>query len=225
MVKWPVGIFLGFLIVAGLVGSYEHRDMRERRQRANEAFQMIRQETDEKAKLAALGDVSIDPAGLTLGKLNDILQRQPHKLASVPDTTRLGWVCGGELCAIEAAFFVPRAENLPSSTAPLLISVSNVGFGKPFQGSIGGVHLGDSVEALRNTSRRHGNEPTLSQRRIPWDKDWEVGWTDTDGHAISSLTFFNKTALNKAHTVSDGGSRRKVLAKMCCGSRSWLISI
>jgi hypothetical protein len=209
MKKWMGGILLGFIVSAAvLVGTYRYRDAQKRREQARQALQMIRQDIEEKARLASLGDISIDPSGLTLGKLNDILRQPAHKLTSAATSTRLGWACGGELCAVEAAFAIPAGTDVPSSAAPMLLSASGVGFGKPFQGSIGGIHLGDPVDVVLNVCRQHGYE-VKEPHRISWDKDWEVAWTESDHHTVSSLFFWNRTILNvmraslKGHSIEN----------------------
>lgn len=163
-----------------------------------QALGLIRQEIDEKAALASLGDINIDPAGLTLAKLNEVLQRQPHELSpSAKNSTALGWACAGDSCAVVAFFHAPPGREVSPSVAPIELLVSTVGFGRPFQGSVGGIHLGDSVEKLIVICKQRGYQPRTEPHRISWDKDWEIGWTEMEGK-ISSFVFFNMTLLNRA---------------------------
>jgi hypothetical protein len=175
MKRWIVVVLAGvLLVVIALVTSHKFDDTRERREKARQAFQMMQQEIAEKDKLASLGDIRIDLVGLTLGTLNERLQQQPHKLKSMPNNTRLGWACGGDLCAVEADFDVPQKENVPPPTVPMLLRVTRVGFGKPFLGSIDEIHLGDPVDKVLESSRQRGNRPLSQNSRIPWNKEWDV---------------------------------------------------
>lgn len=210
MKKWMGRVLLTFIVAAAVfAGTFWYKGIQKKREQERQARQMIRQDIEEKARLASLGDISIDPSGLTLGKLNDILRQPAHKLTSAATSTRLGWACGGELCAVEAAFPIPPGRDVPSSAAPMLLSASGVGFGKPFQGSIGGIHLGDPVDVVLNVCRQHGYEVKKEPHRISWDKDWEVAWTESDHHTVSSLFFLNRTVLNvmradlKGHRVEN----------------------
>ena len=158
----------------------------------------MQQEIDEKAALASIGDVNIDPAGLTLAKLNEVLQRPPHDVFRTqrPPMHALGWACGGDNCAVIAFFPVPPEIQISPSTAPVELLVTNIGFGKPLQGSVGGIHLGDSVEKLLDTCRRRGYQPKDKERRVPWNKDWTIRWYEENGK-ITVLAFFDTADLNR----------------------------
>ena len=194
MNKWS-HVFLGLVLAAvAVVGTYWYEDGLERNEKSRQALQTIRQEIAEKERLASLGDMSIDLPGLTFGKLNDILRQPVHKLDSRGNSTRVGWACGGELCALEAAFAVPPGKNLPLSATPIQLVVSTVGFGKPFQGSIGGIRLGDSPDRILDVCRKHVYGAVKGNNRLAWDKDWEVVW-DGDRKA-NLLIFWNMSFLN-----------------------------
>jgi hypothetical protein len=183
-------------VAAGaLVGTFWYKHTPKNEAQSRQAFQIVSQEIEEKNKLASLGDIGIEPSGLTFGKLNDLLRQPDHKLNSAPGSIRVGWACGGELCAVEAAFAVPKGTNLPSSAVPIVLSITNVGFGKPFQGSIGGIRLGDSPDVVLNVCRQHGYGVRRENHRLSWDKDWEVAWTESD-RKVSSLFFLNRTVLD-----------------------------
>ena len=70
-----LGIFAVFLLHSW------YKENKRKADRAREALGLIRQEVDKKAALASLGNINIDPAGLTLAKLNEVLQRPPHELS------------------------------------------------------------------------------------------------------------------------------------------------
>ena len=144
--------------------------------------------------MASLGDLSIDLSGLTLGKVNDVLQQPNHRLDSRGSSTRVGWACGGELCALVAAFAIPAGKDLPLSALPIQLAISTIGFGKPFQGSIGGIHLGDSPDTILAVGRKHGYGAIKGNHRLTSDRDWEV-WR-TDDCIADLLIFWNMSLLN-----------------------------
>jgi hypothetical protein len=200
MAKWAIRGCLGFVVAAAVfVGAYWYKDTRQRRQEARQALQIIRQEIIEKDKLASLGNIHTDPSQLTFGMLNELLRQPAHKLASAPTSTRLGWACGGEGCAVYGYFPIPPGKEVPSSSTPVLLYVSTIGFGKPFQGSIGGIRLGDPVDVLKNVCLQ-GHEAKEGTHRIFRDKDWEVGWTESKDHKVDTLLFFNKPLINALRT-------------------------
>jgi hypothetical protein len=136
MKKWMGRGFLGLILAAvAVVGAYWYKDELKRNEKSRQALQTASQEIEEKDRLASLGDLSIDLSGLTLGKLNDVLQQPNHRLDSRGSSTRVGWACGGELCALVAAFAIPAGKDLPLSAIPIQLAISTIGFGKPFQGS------------------------------------------------------------------------------------------
>jgi len=178
--KESVGrVFLGLILAAvAVAGAYWYKDKLKRNEKSRQALETVNQEIEEKERLASLGDVNIDLSGLTLGRLNDAMQQPIHRLDSRGNSTRVGWACGGELCALVAAFATPAGKDLPLSAIPIQITVSKEGFGKPFQGSIGGIHLGDSPDKILAVCRKHGYGATKGNRRLTADRDWEVSWTD-----------------------------------------------
>ena len=199
---WMSGAVLAVIAATGaLIGTFWYKRTLKGEARSRQAFQMVSQEIEEENKLASLGDIGIDPSGLTLGKLNDLLRLPAHRLSSAPNSSRVGWACGGELCAVTAAFAIPNGMDLPPSAEPILLYVTDIGFGKPFQGSIGGIHLGDPPDVILNVCRQRGYGAARENHRITWDKNWEISWTRSD-HRLDSLTFMNRTVLDGLHTNS-----------------------
>ena len=207
MSKWAIRGCLAFVIAAAvLFATYWYKDARQRRQELKQALQMVRQEVKEKEALASLGNINIDPSGLTLGILNDLLRQPAHKLEAPKGATStwLGWACGGDLCAVLASFPIPPEKDVQPSSSPVVLWVSDVGFGKPFQGSIGGIHLGDSVDILRNLCLQRGHEAKDGPNRIFWNKDWKVSWSESEDHRVTSMLFFNMPLVNALRTDIKG---------------------
>lgn len=196
-------VFLGVALAAVVIfGMVWLKNERRKTETAKQALRTINQEVEEKERLASLGDIHIELSGLTLGKLNDLLQQPPHKLVSKDDSSRVGWACGGELCALDAAFLVPAGKNVPLSASPFHITVSTVGFGKPFTGSIDGIHLGDTPDRILAACRKHGYGASKGNNRLTLDADWEVAWTGE--HAADLLIFWNMSETTKSDANKRG---------------------
>jgi len=67
--------------------------------------------------------------------------------------------------------------------------------------------LGDLLDTLIETSRRHGNKPEGKKHRTPWENNWEVGWIEMHGAKIGGLIFFHSVALNAAQAEAKGDGR------------------
>jgi hypothetical protein len=204
MRNWIGRVSLTLLIAAIVIfGMLWNNYEGKKRDLAKQALRTINQEIEETGRLASLGEISIDPSGLTLEKLNDVLRQPPHKLESRGGSNRLGWACGGELCALNAAFLVPAGEDVPLSTTPFQITLSKPGFGKPFAGSIGGIHLGDSPDTILAVCRKHGYGASKGPNRLTLNSDWEVAWTGGN-RATDLLIFWNMSALAKSGAKQEG---------------------
>ena len=208
--RQKIGLFvLALLAVVSLFFLLPwYKESRRRDEAARRALGEIRQEIAETSALAALGDINIDPADVTLKSLNDVLQRSPHEISDHPKNSkfiRMGWACGGDLCTVTAFFLKPPGGQVPLSAPPVELWIGSASFGKPFAGSIGGIHLGDSPEKVIDICRQRGYQPRTRVQRISWDKDWEIAWTEMDGK-VSSLVFFNMTLLNRAAAELKAGA-------------------
>lgn len=198
-------LFLGLLVLAAIFFVYPcYKDRKQTMKEARRAIEEIRQEAHESTALASLGDIKINLQDLTLRKLNEILQRPPKKLSDGgKNYTWLGWACGGDLCTVKASFLVPAGNDVPSSATPAVLFLNDATFGKPFQGSIGGIHLGDPEEKLIAICEQNGYERKNELNGISWNEDWEVRWFASDGK-IKGLVFFNVTLLNRAKDPAEG---------------------
>lgn len=137
---------------------------------------------------------------MTLGKLDETLQRPSHEISRRPKDSRSvakGWACGGDLCTVTAFFLAPTSGDVPSSAVPVQLWITQNPLAKPFAGSIGGIHLGDTKEKLAEICRKRGFQLQSKDIRVPWDKDWEVHWLEKDDRIIS-LMFFNRTLVKRA---------------------------
>jgi hypothetical protein len=102
-----------------------------------------------------------------------------------------------------AAFLVPAGDDVPLSTAPFQITVNKIGFGKPFSGSIAGVHLGDSPDTILAVCRKNGYGASKGSDRLTLDRDWEVLWGGSH-HGAASLMFWNMSVVEKSGAKPEG---------------------
>jgi hypothetical protein len=195
-------LVLGLLGAAGAFFLYPwYRNYRRQVQEGEQALNELHQFIAESSSLATLGDINIDPTDVTLKKLNQVLQRPPHAISGRPKNSKsigMGWACGGDLCTVEAFFLASSGGQVPPSAVPITLWISNnSGFGKPFPGSIGGIHLGDTSEKLLAICAKNGYKQQNGADRISWNKDWDVRYIAKDDK-ITSLFFFNMTLMNSA---------------------------
>jgi len=142
--------------------------------------------------LLALGDVDLNPSDLTLAVLQQKLHEPGLKQPNDFNSTRLGWACVKERCAIFATFFVPFGQEIPATVTPAGLVISSPSFGDFRNVAVGGVHLGESDEKLVELDQYHESKSSRRFHRVRWDRDWEAAWAGDDGKAFI-LIFSNVT--------------------------------
>ncbi|HYL82707.1 MAG TPA: hypothetical protein VE263_00615 [Candidatus Angelobacter sp.] len=142
--------------------------------------------------LLALGDVDLNPSYLTFAVLQQKLHEPGWKQPGDFDSTRLGWACVKERCAILATFFVPFAQEIPATSIPAGLTISSPSFREFHNIAAGGVHLGESDEQLAELDQYHRSKSFRRFRRVRWDRDWDVAWAGTDSK-VFVLVFSNQT--------------------------------
>jgi hypothetical protein len=145
--------------------------------------------------LASLKDVDLDPRSLTLAQLEEQFQQPAQKLAGAKNTTKLGWLCGNDQCAIWASFLVPFGQEVPGNTAPVLLLVNSPFVQPPHHLAVGGIYLGETGEDMKKFCQTRGYGLEMGKNRITWDKDWSVAWAERDDK-ISLIVFANEKALH-----------------------------
>jgi len=75
-------------------------------------------EQEQTAKMSSLGKVDLNPSDLTLAALEQRLNTPSRKLSGAFHTTKLGWICGKERCAIWASFLTPPNQDIPTDARP-----------------------------------------------------------------------------------------------------------
>jgi len=198
-----VGKHIGVLVLAllGAAAAFSlyawYRNYSRQARAGDQALSEIRQFISESSSLATLGDINIDPADVTLQKLDKALQRPSHEILRNSKSVAMGWACGGNLCAVRAFFVAPSSGQVSPTAVPVTLWISQDNLRKSFVGSIGGIHLGDTTQKLFAICAKNGYKLHNGADRISWNKDWDVRWTAKDDK-VTSLFFFNMTLMNSA---------------------------
>jgi len=140
-----VGKHIGVLVLAllGAAAAFSlyawYRNYSRQARAGDQALSEIRQFISESSSLATLGDINIDPADVTLQKLDKPLQRPSHEILRNSKSAAMGWACGGNLCAVRAFFVAPSSGQVSPTAVPVTLWISQDNLGKTFVGSIGGI--------------------------------------------------------------------------------------
>jgi len=182
---------------AGLWGYFQWKAQKVRAE-AEKKLEALFKESDE---LEKLGTVDLDPRSVTLAESNERFQQPGQKLAGPQNTTKYGWLCGGDPCAIWAAFAVPYGQEVPTTAAPVLLLMNSPFMHPPRHLAIGGISLGETGEDVKKFCDTHGYQFEKG-KRIAWDKNCSAVWAERDGK-VSLVIFTNEKALRD---VTDRGA-------------------
>jgi len=197
MLKRIVIYCISFLALLLLVAGYFYfEDRRIRAESAKKSEPFIADEIAQIKGLQSLGTVSIDPANLTLARLQEGLHTPAIKKPGSRNTTRLGWACGKERCAIWASLLVPAGEEIPPSTPVAALSINGTASIDLPNISVGGIHLNESTDDAEKFCQKRGSEPPVDRRWRRWDSNWKVAWGAVNGR-IGLLFFVNDRLLDK----------------------------
>jgi hypothetical protein len=186
---------------AGLWGYFQWKAQKVRAE-AEKRLEPLFKESDE---LEKLGTVDLDPRSVTLAELDEKFQPPGQKLAGPQNTTKYGWLCGGDQCAIWAAFAVPYGQEVPPSAAPVLLLMNSPFMHPPRHLAIGGVSLGETGDDVKKFCEAHGHALDEGKNGIHWDKDWSAVWAERDGK-VSLIVFSNEMALRGAKANKANGA-------------------
>jgi hypothetical protein len=202
---------IGFLGVAILVlGYFSLKEHRERTKTIGELEALLAEETAQKTALQSLGNVNLDLSDLSLTKLKQKLHPPPIRLPGGQNTTRLGWACGGQRCAIWMSFLVPFGQEISSAATPAALVVTDPLLADFDHVVVGGAYIGETVAEMKKFCQQRGYGVPVGRNRISWDKDWSLLWTDTNGK-ITLLSFFNEKMITRS------GARRSVDSTAAAG--------
>jgi hypothetical protein len=180
---------------AGLWGYFQWKAQKVRAE-VEKKLEPLFKESDE---LGKLGTVDVDPRSATLAELDEEFQQPGQKLAGAQNTTKYGWLCGNDQCAIWAAFPVPYGKEVPPTAAPVLLLMNSPFLQAPHHLAIGGIYLGETGEDIKKFCQTHGHGLELGKNHISWDKDWSAVWAERDGR-VTLVVFTNDRALRSTAT-------------------------
>jgi hypothetical protein len=187
---------------AGLWGYFQWKAQKVRAA-AEKRLEPLFKESDE---LQRLGTVDLDPRNVTRAELNEKFQQPAQKLAGPQNTTKYGWLCGGDQCAIWAAFAVPYGQQVPAAAAPVLLLINSPFMQPPHHLAIGGIALGEEGEDVKKFCEARGYRLEKGSR-VTWDKDWSAVWAERDGK-VSLIVFSNEKALRSAAGEGEAAGKR-----------------
>jgi len=167
-----------------------------RQETLKELGPILADEQEQKNELLALGEVDLNPSDLTLATLEQRLKRAVLKQSGDFNSTRLGWACGKERCAIWATFLVPLGQDIAPNAAPTGLVIKSPALGDFPNIRIGEIRLGQSDQKLVELWKGGGAGSQKLFRRISWDKDWTAARAGLDGK-VFELVFANDTLLNR----------------------------
>jgi hypothetical protein len=153
--------------------------------------------------LGELPDTDLDPKSLSLAELKEKFHDPGQRTDGARNTTKIGWLCGGNSCAVWASFLVPFGQEVPLTTAPVALLVNTPYLQLPHHLAIGGIYLCETDEDVKKFCQMHGRELVAGKNRINWDKDWSATWAERDGK-ISLILFANEKAIKDAKLDAGG---------------------
>jgi len=202
-------IALSLLVIVAAYGGvwgYFQWQAQKVRAEVEKKLEPLYRESDE---LASLKDVDLDPRSLTLAQLEETLQQPAQKLVGAKNTTKLGWLCGNDQCAVWASFLVPFGQEVPANEAPVLLLVNSPFMQPPHHLAVGGIYLGETGEDIKKFCQTRGYGLEMGKNRITWDKDWSVAWAERDDK-ISLVVFANEKALHGEKTSEAAPAARSL---------------
>ncbi len=191
-----IAILLGLACM--IFGYVSFENWRFRQETLKELGPILADEQDQKNELLAVGDVDLNPTGLTLATLEQRLKKAVLKRSGDFNSTRLGWACGKERCAIWATFLVPLGQDIHPNAAPAGLIIKSPALGDFPSIRIREIRLGESDQKLVELWKGGGAGSQKVFRRIAWDKDWTAAWAGLDGK-VFELVFANDTLFDRLY--------------------------
>lgn len=192
MVKRMLYCSIALLAIGVLAAGYSwFSERRVRAQAAEATWAFLVEERSQENALLDLGEVDLNPSYLTLALMEQRLHGPTLSKPGDFNSTRLGWACGKARCAIWASVLVPFGQEIPPSTTPAGLILTNPSFGDLSNIKVGEVHLGGSDEKLVKSSGMAGLASDKPFRRTSWDQNWDVAWESLNGE-VDELVFSNQ---------------------------------
>jgi hypothetical protein len=192
-------------VVFLVLGYFWLKEWPERAKASREFKAFLAEETAQKTAFESLGDVNLDLSDLSLARLEQKLHTPPLRLPGAQNTTRLGWACGGQRCAIWMSFLVPFGQEIVPTVTPAALVVTDPLFTAFNHVVVGGAYVGETVEEMKKFCKQRGYGLPVGKNRISWDKDWSLVWIDRNGK-ISLLVFANEKMIRDSAARGDVNS-------------------
>lgn len=180
-----LGIPLAFLGVLYAYGWRQHQ------QAVEQARELLADLAGKYAALDSLGDIDLDPSGLTLAKLEERFHQPARTLRGTENTTTVGWACAGKECAIWVSFLVPPDRKLDPEAVPAALGILDSRQIRPHRLAIGGIYLGQPKEDAKQSCKKRGYGVELGQNQVTWDKHWKAIFAGA-GSKVDFLVFANQ---------------------------------
>jgi len=202
-----IGIYcIGFLGVWLVVSGYYWLKARQVRAEAAKSLDsFFAEEIAQKNALESLGDVDLDPLDFSLAKLQEKLHQPALRQPGAKNTTRVGWACGRQHCAIWADFLVPFSQEIPPTTPAAGFVVNDPTLADHHHLMVGGIYLGERVDQMQKSCQKRGYGLSMGKNRMSWNENWNFVWSDTNGK-IGLLVFMNEKMIQNAKTQEDMSS-------------------
>jgi hypothetical protein len=200
-----IGIYLGILFGFTVLffGYFWLGNRRERAELAKESESFIHEEQQIGRGLESLGDIDLQPDELTRAKLAERFHQPDLIRPGSHNSTKLGWACGNERCALWFHFLNSSGREIGSKSVPAAITLSSPVMRATHTVAIGGVYLGEPVEEMKDYCKKRGYGLEEGYHRIAWDKDWTIIWADSGG-VVSFLTFLDEKQLKSGEAGNKG---------------------
>ncbi len=179
-----VVVAAALLILGSIVGYAWIKERPRRAESRKQTEALLADSTAQRNGLIALGEVNLDPSNLTLADLQQKLHQPAFKQPGPQNTTNFGWACGVRRCAVRASFLVPFGKEIPPDMTPVALMVTSPLLGDFHNVALGGVHLGDKVEMLREICQKRGYGRQIGYNRVSWGEEWGLMWVEVHGKII-----------------------------------------
>ena len=164
------------LLLVGLVYGYSWR---EHRKAAGQGRKLLADLAGKYEALDSLGDIDLDPSGLTQAKLEERFRQPAGTLPGAKNTTRVGWACAGKECAIWISFLASPDRKPDPEAVPVALGIFDSRQIRPHRLAIGEIYLGEPMEDAKQFCKKRGYGVELGRNQVTWDKHGKAIGTGT----------------------------------------------
>jgi hypothetical protein len=186
-----LAIVIGTLFAVGiLIVAYAWiKEAPDRAKRKQETTEFMAGLTAQINGWNALQDLEFVPESLTFADLEQKLNK-PMLRKAIRNGTTLGWICGGEHCAILASFVTDLVLDIPPNAVPEALTIIAPPFAEDRSIGIASIRIGETPDQVAR-GLRDRNIVLARKNRIAVGKDWSLQWSEMDGK-INTLFLLNE---------------------------------